>query len=84
MCFSGPGFVADPASTFKGLFESFSNATEMQAILDADPQEIFEDETGEAGGGGRRRLTVKGEPADSCLCSRCFEKKFCFKNAPWC
>lgn len=73
-------FLVNPAGTFQGLFESFSNATEMQAILDADPAAQNQSESSDGG----RKLLAAGKPADTTLCAKCFEKKFCEKNAPWC
>eukprot|EP00210_Caulerpa_lentillifera_P000619 g599.t1 len=79
----GDRYLTNPAGTFMGLFESFSNATEMQRILDADPTEVDEEEERRRFS-LRRKMLARGTPADTTLCARCFEKKFCGKNAPWC
>lgn len=77
--------MTNPAGTFMGLFESFSNATEMQGILDADPTAVDdEEEDGRRRFNLRRKLLARGTPADTTLCAKCFEPKFCKKNAPWC
>ena len=78
----GPEFAPDPATTHRNAFQSFTNVTAMQLILDADPAE--QDEEEETDGSRRKLFVAKGKPADSPLCNSCFEKSFCKKNAPWC